>query len=101
MFPFIFRIVGVEEFGKVMVANSFAWLLTVIVTWGSGQSGVNDIAISREHPLALSRHFKVIMQTRAMLIFSTIGYDAWLVWLTGRQCLLFFTGHAHCLGRSD
>lgn len=64
LFPFIFRIVGVEEFGKVMVANSFAWLLTVLVTWGSAQSGVKDIATTREQPLAMSRHFRVIMQSR-------------------------------------
>jgi O-antigen/teichoic acid export membrane protein len=69
LFPLIFRIVGVEEFGKVMVANSFAWLLAVLVTWGSNQSGINDIATTREEPLEMSRHFRVILQSR-MLIFS-------------------------------
>ncbi len=73
MFPFIFRIVGVEEFGKVMVANSFAWLLAVLVTWGSGQTGVNDIAVSREHPLEMSRHFRVIMQSRVLLFLLLLA----------------------------
>ncbi len=73
LFPFIFRIVGVEEFGKVMVANSFAWLLTVLVTWGSGQTGVNDIATSREHPLEMSRHFRVIMQSRVLVFLLLLA----------------------------
>lgn len=73
LFPFIFRIVGVEEFGKVMVANSFAWLLTVLVTWGSGQSGVNDIATSREFPLEMSRKFKTIMHSRVLVFLILLA----------------------------
>jgi O-antigen/teichoic acid export membrane protein len=73
LFPFIFRIVGVEEFGKVMVANSFAWLLTVLVTWGSGQTGVNDIATTREHPLEMSRKFKTIMQSRVLVFLVLLA----------------------------
>lgn len=73
LFPFIFRIVGVEEFGKVMVANSFAWLLTVLVTWGSGQSGVNDIATSRQYPLEMSRQFKIIMQSRGLVFLILLA----------------------------
>jgi len=98
LFPFIFRIVGVEEFGKVMVANSFAWLLTVIVTWGSGQSGVNDIATSREHPLEMSRHFKVIMQTRGILFIALLAIM--LVWygLHGTNAYYFLLAMPIVLG---
>jgi len=98
LFPFIFRIVGVEEFGKVMVANSFAWLLTVIVTWGSGQSGVNDIATSREHPLALSRHFKVIMQTRGLLFIVLLAMMLGWYGLQGANAYYFLLAMPIVLG---
>ncbi|OYU56027.1 MAG: hypothetical protein CFE25_01925 [Chitinophagaceae bacterium BSSC1] len=98
LFPFIFRIVGVEEFGKVMVANSFAWLLTVIVTWGSGQSGVNDIATSREHPLEMSRHFRVIMQTRALLFLVLLALMLGWYGLHGTNAYYFLLAMPIVLG---
>lgn len=71
LFPFIYRIVGNQEFGKIMVANSFAWLLGIVVSCGSSQSGVNDIAIHKENIGATSHHFRVITQSRLM-VFAVV-----------------------------
>jgi O-antigen/teichoic acid export membrane protein len=98
LFPFIFRIVGVEEFGKVMVANSFAWLLTVIVTWGSGQSGVNDIATTKELPLEMSRHFRVIIQTRAILFLALLAMMLGWYGLHGANAYYFLLAMPIVLG---
>ena len=86
IFPFILRVVGIEEFGKVMVANSFAWLLTIIVSYGSGQTGINDIATSTNDPQKLSHHILVIIQSRLLLFFIL------MILLTGWY--LFFSHNA-------
>jgi O-antigen/teichoic acid export membrane protein len=69
IFPFILRVVGIEEFGKVMVANSFAWLLTTLVNYGSSQTGINDIATNTKNPKKISHHIRVIVQSRLILFF--------------------------------
>lgn len=47
-----------------MVANSFAWLLSIVVSCGSSQSGVNDIAVNKNNTPQLSKHFRIILQSR-------------------------------------
>jgi O-antigen/teichoic acid export membrane protein len=73
IFPFILRVVGIEEFGKVMVANSFAWLLTILVNYGSSQTGINDIATNTNNPQQLSFHMRVILQSRFMLFLVLLS----------------------------
>ncbi|NEU10240.1 lipopolysaccharide biosynthesis protein [Flavihumibacter sp. R14] len=57
LYPLITRIVGLEAFGLVMLANAFAGLLGIVVNFGTSQSGIKDVAVHKDDPQNLSRVF--------------------------------------------
>lgn len=67
LFPLIIHIVGLEKFGIVMVANSFATLAALVINYGTSVSGVKDVSLHKEHALELSRVVYSIFFTRLLL----------------------------------
>lgn len=67
LIPLISRIVGLEAFGHVMVAASYAALVSMLINYGSNQSGIKDIALCQGDTRRLSEVFYTIYFTRALL----------------------------------
>ena len=64
LIPIITRIVGLQEFGLVMLASSYAALVSIFINYGSNQSGVKDVAQEKESPSNLSKVFYSIYIVR-------------------------------------
>jgi O-antigen/teichoic acid export membrane protein len=75
LIPIITRIVGLSEYGFIMLASSYAGLVSILINYGSNQSGVKDVAIHREQPKTLSGIFysvyfvRIILFVIAFLVF--------------------------------
>ncbi len=67
LIPIISRKVGLTEFGLIMLASSYAALVSIFINYGSNQSGVKDVAIEKESPTALSRIFYSTFYVRGIL----------------------------------
>lgn len=67
LFPVIFRIIGLQYFGYVIVANSFAALLGIFINYGTNQSGIKDIALSRDNQKEKSNVFFSVIYVRLAL----------------------------------
>ncbi|WP_316737848.1 oligosaccharide flippase family protein [Pedobacter aquatilis] len=71
IYPIITRIVGIENFGMVMLANTFSGLSSIIINYGTNQSGVRDVATYSTNKIALDKVFSNTIWIR-ILIFA--GY---------------------------
>ncbi|MEA3427447.1 MAG: oligosaccharide flippase family protein [Bacteroidota bacterium] len=72
MIPIITRSIGLASFGEVMVASSYAALVSLLVNFGSSQSGVKDVAIHKDDPKALSVTFYTIFGVRSLLFLISL-----------------------------
>ena len=81
LFPVIFRIIGLTYFGYVIVANSFATLLGIFINYGTNQSGIKDIALSRDQREQKSQIFFSIIYSRFLLFCMVILVLAVLYYL--------------------
>lgn len=77
LIPVVTRIIGLTEFGHVAVAASYAALLALFINYGSNQSGVKDVALTKSNPQALANTFYTIFITR--LVFFTLSCIVLLV----------------------
>lgn len=67
IYPILTRIIGLENFGKVMVANSLAVLLGILVNYGTIQTSIKDIARLKENNKLLSEVFFSTLAIRFIL----------------------------------
>lgn len=67
LFPLIIHIVGLRSFGMVMVANYAALLAGQVVNYGTGLSGVKDVALHKANPAILSKTVYTILFSRLLL----------------------------------
>lgn len=72
LFPLIIRIVGLESFGYVAVAGTYAGLLALIINYGTNLSGIKDIALARNDSNKLSDLFFSVYQTRVILFVCSL-----------------------------
>lgn len=72
MIPIITRSIGLASFGEVMVASSYAALVSLLVNFGSSQSGVKDIALHKDNVKSLSAAFYTIFGVRLFLFFISL-----------------------------
>lgn len=54
LYPVITRIIGLEAFGQVMVANAFAGLMGILVNYGTIQTSIKEVAVLKEQKESLS-----------------------------------------------
>jgi O-antigen/teichoic acid export membrane protein len=67
IYPIITRIIGIEEFGYVMLANTFAGLSAIVINYGTNQSGIRDIATSITDNKKLSAVFYTTVWIRVLI----------------------------------
>ncbi len=72
IFPVMIRLVGLEEFGKVMVANAFAALMGIMINYGTNQSGIKDVAIIKNDQQTLSEGVSLILCIRVLLFVASL-----------------------------
>lgn len=80
LIPLVSRILGLASFGHVMVAASYAALLSLLVNYGSNQSGVKDVALHKQNPKALSEIFYTIFFVRIFL-FALSLLSVWIMYV--------------------
>ncbi|OLY93401.1 hypothetical protein BUE76_17055 [Cnuella takakiae] len=73
LFPLIIRNTGLEAFGLVVVANSFAALAGLLVNFGTSISGVQAVTSLRGDRHALSVLFTQTMLLRLLLLLPVVG----------------------------
>lgn len=57
LIPIITRIIGIKEFGIIMFASKFSQLAGSVINYGTGQSGVRDVAFHIKDSKKLSHVF--------------------------------------------
>lgn len=68
LIPIIAHKAGLIEFGQIMVAASYAAMVSILINYGSNQSGVKDVALHRADRSLLSQTFYSIYYTRGLLL---------------------------------
>lgn len=82
LIPIILRKVGLSEFGLIMLASSYATLVSILINFGSNQSGIKDIALYKDDQKDLSLPFYTIYYTRLFfLILSTVVFAIISYWI--------------------
>ncbi len=93
LIPIISRIVGLTEFGLIMLGASYAALVSIFINFGSNQSGVKEVALAKDSPTSLSKLFFSIYIVRGLLfvITSLIFFlvSQWLLPVNTRTHFLF------------
>lgn len=72
LIPIILRKVGLSEFGLIMLASSYAALISILVNFGSNQTGVKDIALYKDTPRELSTTFYSIYYSRLLFLIVSL-----------------------------
>ncbi|RYE36735.1 MAG: hypothetical protein EOP42_02300 [Sphingobacteriaceae bacterium] len=67
--PIITRLVGIGEFGIIMFASRFSQLAGGIINYGTGQSGVRDVAANLNNNKKLSTVFYNTLSIRLIIFF--------------------------------
>ncbi len=88
LFPVIIRMVGIESFGYIAVANAFAGLLGIFINYGTNLSGIKDIALAKNESSKLSALFFNIYFARISL-FILIGIVPLVAYLLHHQQLTY------------
>jgi len=88
-FPIVIRIVGIAEFGYVSVFSSYAALGGMLINYGTGQTGIRDVAINRNNTQRLSDSFFSVFSLRIILFLGYILLNGIL--------LIFDIPHIHFL----
>jgi O-antigen/teichoic acid export membrane protein len=82
LFPVIIHVVGLAEFGHVMVANSYAGLMGIIINYGTNQSGIKDIALCQHDPPRLAEKFYSVFYIRVLLFICSLAVIPCLHWFS-------------------
>lgn len=72
LIPIILRKVGLSEFGLIMLASSYAALISILVNFGSNQTGVKDIALYKDLPKELAKTFYSIYYSRLVFLIVSL-----------------------------
>ncbi|HQS36468.1 MAG TPA: oligosaccharide flippase family protein, partial [Sediminibacterium sp.] len=93
LIPIISRIVGLTEFGLIMLGASYAALVSIFINFGSNQSGVKEVALAKDSPTSLSKLFFSIYIVRGLLFVITslifLLVSQWLLPVNTRTHFLF------------
>ena len=70
-FPYLIRVLKVENFGIVMFAQSFIYYFAIFVDYGVAYSATREISINRKNKNKVTEIFSVVMQIKLLfVIFS-------------------------------
>ncbi len=88
LFPIIIHIVGFQSFGYIVLANSYASLMGIIVNYGTNLSGIKDIALAKHDQHQLSSVFFSTIHTRCLLCLLSLLPPLFL-WIIGEPFFLY------------
>ena len=80
IFPIITRKIGIEAFGFVTLANTFATLAGVVINYGINQSGIRDVAMNIKDKEKLSVVFYNALWIRAIIFILYIVFLYVIQW---------------------
>jgi polysaccharide transporter, PST family len=92
--PYILRVIGTDNFGKITACQAVFVFLITVCEFGFNITGARDVAIQKNDAAALSRTFSEVMTTKiwllgvALVIFSSVVFyvpaarSEWLLYLT-------------------
>ncbi len=66
--PYLIRILGVEKYGVVILAQSFCTIIYVFVEFGFNLSATRRISIAKDHPEERSRIFSAVLAVKGLLL---------------------------------
>ena len=93
LIPIISRMVGLTEFGLIMLGTSYAALVSIFINFGSNQSGVKEVALAKDNASDLSRIFFSIYMIRGLLfVFTSLLFlllSQWLIPINTRTHFLY------------
>lgn len=72
LFPLIIHVTGLEVFGIVMVANSYASLNAIFINYGTNQSGIKEVALHKNSARKLSNIFYTVYYARILLFLAAM-----------------------------
>jgi len=93
LIPIIAHKAGLIEFGQIMVAGSYAAMVSILINYGSNQSGVKDIALHRAASTALSQTFFSIYYTRMLLLLLSFSLLLGVYFLSPSHFIHFFSAN--------
>ena len=80
IFPYLVKVLGVENFGIMAFAQTIALYLMVITDYGFNLSATKDIAIIRDTDApAITRIYNEVMTTKLVLLVLTFSFLAGLI----------------------
>jgi PST family polysaccharide transporter len=96
--PYLVRVLGPENFGRVAFAQAFIQYFVIAVDYGFNLSATRTVALVRDDPEKLSRLYSAVMIIKTVLMllgFIAMLFLVWMVptfrgdWLL--YCLVFLT----------
>lgn len=72
LFPLIIHVTGLEEFGIVIVANTYGNLNAMFINYGTNQSGIKDVALYKNDPGKLASIFYTTYFARLILFVLSL-----------------------------
>lgn len=67
--PYLARVIGVENFGKIAFASAIMVWIQTIADWGFNLTATRDVAQNRDNPQKVSEIFSNVLWARCLLMF--------------------------------
>ena len=101
--PYLVRILGINKFGIVMVAQSFAILLTIITEFGLDMSATRQVALIKNDKKKLSQYFFDVFFLKMFLVivaFIILAFFIFYVDKFSREYLVYFFSFGMVFGQA-
>ncbi|MGE4530474.1 MAG: flippase [Acidithiobacillus sp.] len=79
--PYLVRVLGPENFGRIAFAQAFIQYFVILTDYGFNLSATRAVALVRDDPEKLSRLFSAVMFVKAALMLFGFMAMLFLIWL--------------------
>lgn len=101
--PYLVRTLGINKFGIVMVAQSFAILLTIITEFGLDMSATRQVALIKNDKKKVSQYFFDVFFLKMFLViiaFIILAFFIFYVDKFSREYLVYFFSFGMVFGQA-
>lgn len=101
--PYLVRTLGINKFGIVMVAQSFAILLTIITEFGLDMSATRQVALIKNDKRKMSQYFFDVFFLKMFLVivaFIILAFFIFYVDKFSREYLVYFFSFGMVFGQA-
>ncbi len=101
--PYLVRTLGINKFGIVMVAQSFAILLTIITEFGLDLSATRQVALIKNDKKKVSQYFFDVFFLKMVLViiaFIILAFFIFFVDKFSREYLVYFFSFGMVFGQA-